>query len=348
MTTPPLSPGAYAQAVREALADLPAADREEMLEDLDDHLAEVAAEPGMTLEDRLGSPGAYAAELRAAYGGRPARPRRRLTAQARTRAAGLLGTAHARLAQLPPYRQAAAFAPELRPAWWVLRGYAAALLILSGIGPRRLVPGDVVAWVFTLALVWASVWAGRRSAPGVAGWGRALLLGVNAVAAIVVLGALIDPPVQGSGAVAFDGGPPYSYDVRVENVATLDGGVYNIVPYDENGAPLHNVRLYDQDGRPITTDPESFGRAIAVPCDGEPPMRNAYPLPLMPEGSLVGLPPGDTSACVMPSPSASPTATPSPAGSPGADATPSPTGSPSPSATPSASPSASPSKADGK
>jgi hypothetical protein len=341
MTIPPLSPGAYAEAVREALADLPAADREEMLEDLDDHLTEVAAEPGMTLEDRLGSPEAYAAELRAAYGGRPARPRRRLTAQARTRAAGILGTAHTRLTQLPPYRQAAAFAPELRPAWWVLRGYAAALLILSGIGPRRLVPGDVVAWVFTLALVWASVWAGRRVVPGVPGWGRALLLGANVVAAIVVLGTLVDPPVQSPGGVAFDGGASYPYGVRVENVATLDGGgVYNIIPYDENGVPLHNVRLYDQDGRPITTDPESYGRAIALPCDGEPPMRNSYPIPLMPEGSMVGLPPGDTSACVTPSPSASPTTTASPTGSPSADATPSPS--------PSGTPSASPSKADGK
>jgi len=349
VTTPPLSPGAYAEAVRAALADLPAADREEMLEDLDDHLMEVAAEPGMTLEDRLGSPEAYAAELRAAYGGRPARPRRRLTERTRNRAAGLLGTAHARLMQLPPYRQAAAFAPELRPAWWVLRGYAAALLILSGIGPRRLVPGDVAAWVFTLALVWASVWAGRRAVPGVPGWERALLLGANVVAAIVVLATMIDPPVQSSGSVAFDGGAPVPYGVQVENVAVLDGGsVYNIIPYDENGAPLHNVRLYDQDGRPITTDPESYGRAIAVPCEGEPPMRNSYPLPLMPEGAWVDLPPGDASACVTPSPVASPTVTPSSTGSPSAGATPSSPEGVTPSPSPSATPSASPTKANGK
>ncbi|GAA4597671.1 hypothetical protein GCM10023194_73170 [Planotetraspora phitsanulokensis] len=352
MTVPPLTPAAYAQAVREALADLPVAEREEMLEDLDDHLAEVAAEPGMTLEDHLGSPEAYAAELRAAYGGRPARPRRRLGAQVRTRATGLLGTAHARLLQLPPYRQAAAFAPELRPAWWVLRGYAAALLILSGIGPRRLVPGDVVAWVFTLALVWASVWAGRRTVPGVAGWGRAALIAANAVAAIVVLASLADPPMQSSGEVAFDYGVPRPYDVRVEDVATLGGGdVYNIIPYDKDGAPLHDVRLYDQDGRPITTDPESYGRSIAVPCGGEPPMRNAYPLPLTPE-SPDGLVGEKTPACVMPTPTPSAAVTPSPDGSPSADATgaPSADATPSPGATPSpsVSPSASPSKADGK
>lgn len=41
----------YVYAVREALADLPAAEREELLEDLPDHLAEVAAEGEATLRE---------------------------------------------------------------------------------------------------------------------------------------------------------------------------------------------------------------------------------------------------------------------------------------------------------
>ncbi|HJU03296.1 MAG TPA: hypothetical protein VJ966_19030, partial [Actinomycetes bacterium] len=55
----------YAAAVRAACADLPGPDRELLLEDLEDHLQEVAAEAGGTLEERLGRPEAYAAELRA-------------------------------------------------------------------------------------------------------------------------------------------------------------------------------------------------------------------------------------------------------------------------------------------
>ncbi|GII52931.1 hypothetical protein Pth03_13200 [Planotetraspora thailandica] len=333
MTVPPMSPGAYAEAVRAALADLPAADREELLEDLDDHLAEVAAEPGMTLEDRLGPPEEYAAELRAAYGGRPAaRPRLRLTDRARTRVTGLVRSAHTRSLRFLPYRQAVAFAPELRPAWWVLRGYVIALFLLAVNGQGRLIPGDLAAWAFTLAAVWVSVWVGRRS--GMRTWGRGLLVAVNAVAAIVLLGALASPPVEADrGPVMFADGPqPYPYGVRVENVSTLDGGnVYNIIPYDKDGSPLHDVRLYDQDGNPIIVDPEMFGQAIAVPCDGEPPLRNAYPLPLTSgdvrehDGSV---------PCVMrspspesPSPSASPTSSAEPSRTPG----PSPKPSPSPS-----------------
>lgn len=69
-------PAGYAEAVRAALGDLSAEERSSLLDDLEAHLAEVAAEPGTRLVERLGSPEDYAAELRAAYGARP-RPRRR-------------------------------------------------------------------------------------------------------------------------------------------------------------------------------------------------------------------------------------------------------------------------------
>src|SRR5215211_2863511 len=58
----------YATAVRAAFADLPGPERELLLEDLEDHLQEVAAEAGGPLEERLGRPETYAAELRASAG----------------------------------------------------------------------------------------------------------------------------------------------------------------------------------------------------------------------------------------------------------------------------------------
>src|SRR5438270_260515 len=48
---------AYAAAVRAALADLPPAEAQALLEDLDDHLAEVAAESTEPLAQRLGRRG---------------------------------------------------------------------------------------------------------------------------------------------------------------------------------------------------------------------------------------------------------------------------------------------------
>jgi uncharacterized membrane protein len=58
----------YAADVRAALAHLPDAGREILLEDLESHLEEVASESGAPLRERLGNPADYAAELRSAYG----------------------------------------------------------------------------------------------------------------------------------------------------------------------------------------------------------------------------------------------------------------------------------------
>jgi len=56
----------YASAVRAALGALPDTERESLLEDLENHLAEVASESGLSLHERLGKPEDYAAELRSA------------------------------------------------------------------------------------------------------------------------------------------------------------------------------------------------------------------------------------------------------------------------------------------
>src|SRR5260370_16110310 len=57
----------YAAIVRAQLADLPAMERDALLEDLEQHLAEVAAEGECSLIDALGPPEHYRVELRAAY-----------------------------------------------------------------------------------------------------------------------------------------------------------------------------------------------------------------------------------------------------------------------------------------
>ncbi|WP_425487277.1 HAAS signaling domain-containing protein, partial [Micromonospora maritima] len=63
----------YVDRVRAALADLPPSVRDELTEDLPEHLAEVAAEGDGALVDRLGPPEAYAAELRTVAGAEPGR-----------------------------------------------------------------------------------------------------------------------------------------------------------------------------------------------------------------------------------------------------------------------------------
>ncbi|MDQ7810636.1 hypothetical protein Q5425_43510 [Amycolatopsis sp. A133] len=76
MSDKPTAVRVYLARVRTALADLPASEVEEILEDVRPHLAELEAELGQgarveALIERLGSPESYAAELRAS-GGYPA------------------------------------------------------------------------------------------------------------------------------------------------------------------------------------------------------------------------------------------------------------------------------------
>ncbi|MFI7704499.1 hypothetical protein [Nonomuraea sp. NPDC049480] len=147
-----MTPEEYAQAVRAIVGDHP--DREELLEDLDDHLAEIASESDLPLEDRLGPPAVYAEELMAAYGGRSeSRPKRRPWDWA--------FTAHAAFTRQGAYRSSVAFLRDLRPGWWVLRGYLLAMLLLSLSGQDRVVPGSPADCAVVVAAVWASSWPVR-------------------------------------------------------------------------------------------------------------------------------------------------------------------------------------------
>ncbi len=68
----------YLKEVAPHLAALPAQERADLLDDLAQHLREIAAEPGPPLTERIGSPEAYAAELLASAVWRaPALPDRR-------------------------------------------------------------------------------------------------------------------------------------------------------------------------------------------------------------------------------------------------------------------------------
>jgi hypothetical protein len=123
----------YVFAVRAALGDLPESLRDELLEDLPEHLAEVAADGEGSLADRLGSPEAYAADLRMSagfVGGFPDPPKRTdQFKEMRDVALARLRVADVRLGPLFGGERASEFLVQLRPAWWVLRGYLAAMVL---------------------------------------------------------------------------------------------------------------------------------------------------------------------------------------------------------------------------
>ncbi|MCW3838724.1 hypothetical protein ONA70_01250 [Micromonospora yasonensis] len=311
----------YVDRVRAALADLPPAVRDELTEDLPEHLAEVAAEAGGTLVDRLGEPETYAAELRAAAGAetgdRPTSLDRRLTA-VRARVGTQLRTLDAQLGPLLGYASVSEFLRPLRPAWWLVRGWLAALLVSVVLGePSGLLPrldGSVLAGLFLLAgAVLASVWLGRRSA-GLGGWPRRLLRLGTAALLLFSFAALVNVDQHASS----DEFAPY------EGVSLRKAydSVQDVFVYDEQGRLVRNARLFDQNGVPIR-----LGWPTCVDGTGVvPPPSNVYPY--CPEQAPFA-PPAPATASPAPSVSTSPT-TAAPTGS--ATAVPGPTVSSGPTA----------------
>jgi hypothetical protein len=301
----------YASSVRAALSDLQPDQAEVLLEDLEDHLREVASEAGGPLAERLGPPEQYAQELRAAYGATHAGGTRQDPALRDLRQAVRAVTASAWFAQVR------AFLPELRPAWWVLRAYIVVLLLTEAFSPNynlRPIPNpfssrgllEIVAAAIAIVL---SIRLGRRNRPP-AKSGRLLAIGANVMIALIAIPVLARMGTFPSYAMVESSGSGQSQPLILPNGDALT----NIYPYSRDGKALTDVLLYDQEGRPLTTSPNVGDVTTEYPvgADGQP-ITNAYPLrqrhlngdPV--SAPRVALPPWPAT-----SPTASPTVTPSP------------------------------------
>jgi len=271
----------YAAGVRAELADLTPAQRDDLLEDLEDHLSEVAAELNEPLESRLGPPEVYAAELRASAGLAPASA----------------PTSRRRHWNADWVRGLRGFLVELQPAWWVLRGLIAALVLGAIFGP-------LAAVVFAIPAVILSVLLGRRTRGRRGPW--ILAFAVNTVA---VIAGLVLVPALGTTADTYSVGVPFPVGGTLQHE---DGTpITNIFPYDAQGQPLSGVRLYDQDGRPITnvSNFAEDGRTVERTYPVEPNglrVRNAYPQELTIVDEFGGPPTPVPARPPTPSPTVSP------------------------------------------
>jgi hypothetical protein len=268
---------AYARQVRAALADVPADRLTELLDDLEDHLVEVAAEGGEPLAVRLGPPAEYAAELRRAAGlAEPVEPVVAADASWRTGVSAGLD----RLTGSPQYAAVRDFLPELRPAWWVLRAWAPLVALDAVLFGRTSFPVPSLGFpllgllVTGAAITW-SVRLGLRARREPERGDARVAVVVNGLLALLTLVALVAVADQPEPALA------YSYPDPGSTTLTHDDGepITNIHPYSASGEPLSGVLLYDQDGRPIdnvaeyTFDGEEVQRLEADP----PAPANAFP-----------------------------------------------------------------------
>lgn len=273
-TTTTAESDAYLAAVKDQLSDLPEEERTDLLEDLAQHLAEISANresDGPDLTTLLGPPEQYAAELRAAAD-LPPRTAPVVTKESLTARLGRSGPARLsqKLWRKPYVMQVREFVPQLRPAWWVLRGYLViALPALAAPNstddfPIPAVGGsNFLGFLFVAAAVVASIWLGKH--PG-GKWRRRLIIGGNALLVMFSLGLISEVDYRMTGSPQFVSAPVSpNY-----HLSSPHGPVTNIFPYSEDGTPLKGVLLYDQDGRPLRSEMQHWWadrceRAVSLP-----------------------------------------------------------------------------------
>ncbi|MGZ4598667.1 HAAS signaling domain-containing protein [Oryzihumus sp.] len=289
-TTTNLRVDSYLTGVAAALDDLPRGDREDLLEEVREHLDDLAHESDAPLTVRLGEPEAYAAELRASAG---LPPRGRASRASVTRT---LGSARDALLAQSWVRPVLGFLISVRPLWWVARAWllVSAVVLVQwgswGAWSTRLplvphVGSGLTGALVVLVVAVASVQVGRH------GWGvraRRALIAVNAVlvvAAVPVLASLSDATertvMQPNTTVQYVTEPPQ------QGTWTRGYRVLNVYPYDANGHLLTDVRLYDDLGRPLDLQLGQDPNRRAVFDRTGQPATNAFPLRYFEPGTRV-------------------------------------------------------------
>ena len=270
----------YLKDLAPHLAALPPEERADLLEDLAQHLREIAAEPGPPLAERLGSPEAYAAELLASAGvATTGRPRTQLLA----RATSLADRARTTWVGQEVER----LEPVLRPAWWVIRGYLAVSLFSAleqsgsfpGFPLPRLLGNSFLGLLGVLVAVPLSVRLGQRRLPPA---GRLAVVGANVVLAFFALTLLSR---AGAPEVRYvtDGYGTHPEASRGCLATATGQRITNLYAYDTEGRLLDPVLLYDQNGQPIDNLCPEFddqGRRLSTEYRQDvngAPVINAFP-----------------------------------------------------------------------
>jgi hypothetical protein len=275
-TTAPDEVGQYLGAVRTALADLPADERDDLLLEVEASIAETAAEADAPVAARLGPPEEFAAELRAAAG---------LHAPETARFEhGKLRDLTRRIARHRAIRRIASLGHDLAPIWWVARGYAAVGILAVWLGTDwaeryPFVPRFNGSAFLGLALLFVGIVV--SVAAGLLARRREMRSDVAALANVALAVALSAVLVEVDNATLAR--PPAVFAAPAPPIAGLAYNgepVTNVYPYARNGRLLHDVLLYDEAGSPLempgnpNVDPD---RRFVRARNGET-LLNAFPI----------------------------------------------------------------------
>jgi hypothetical protein len=235
----------YLEQVRSRLADIPADDLDDVVQDLETHLVEL---DDAEIEAELGAPAQFAREFRISAGleghDRPGRLKE-LRAAAKS-FDGRIENGAKQLADLTRWR-------SIRPLWIWIRGW----LLIGTWGvlyyeePFRHFPVPSIGYSSLAGLVLVaiatglSVWLDRAPATGRRRVGTRIFSVAAGVAVIAsLLNPLPDPRTQFIDSVDY-----------IDRLTTSGGRIVeNIYAYDAAGNPV-DVLLFDQDGEPLLTMP---------------------------------------------------------------------------------------------
>ncbi len=287
--TVPAEVGDYVAAVRARLVDLDPEEIDDLTDDLRSHLAEIRADTDEPFDQIIGTPEQFAAELRQSAGlaelsstdqrwDRWTRPPSALYHNLREAAAPVTGHRW--------FEATREFIPELRPAWWVARGYLLAgfvgLLTGGSVVTAVVVPsvaGSVLfGFLVTAAFIVASVQFGRRRLSG--GWAKVATVATALLAAWIALilfdeaannytdhGAEIHPIETYPGGYSVVDGSSPSND--------MPANIYAVLP---DGTVLDQVLLYDEAGRPLDLPENGYSPALDTEYEAEQSIiANLYP-----------------------------------------------------------------------
>ncbi|MCW2840015.1 MAG: hypothetical protein JWR55_1498 [Aeromicrobium sp.] len=268
---------AFARDVREALADLPADEVDDLTEGLEADLAESLAED---LRRTLPDPVAYAAELRAAAGLPTRAPSRGLWGGLADAWRDDVARTKEAITRSPALASALAFFVPLRPVWWIARAWVAIWISAAAYGDEQGFAFEPVWIVPLLGAIVVSVQWGRGL------WQFPRLRGLLVVGNILAGVAFLPVTLSAYGNVDDD----YvraeyvdegSYDV--DGLAMSGEPVTNIYAYDAAGNPLTGVQLFDIEGKPLVPNRDVDTTSIQqTPATLETGAKvfNVYPLAL--------------------------------------------------------------------
>ena len=261
--TPSNGVQSYLAAVRAALADLPAAERDDLLAEVEASLVEAASETGGDVS--LGPPEEFAAELRAAAGLHEA-------PAAGSRVPSRAVLVARRLVRHPRVQELR----RLAPIWWVVRAYVVVAVIALLIGAAWSTAYPIVprldsgldGLLLILGATILSIWLGLKLRL------RPIVNVVLLLAAVPVLVHLAHRPPTRQTVFYLPAAQQYAPGITYDGVP-----LRNVYPFTRSGHLLHDVLLYTGSGVPmnVTGQAEDPQRRL-LRAKGGKLVLNAFPI----------------------------------------------------------------------